>query len=86
MVRKIAAKREGGTTLNLIYWFLSRERESCSHTQRILLDVLDRSIHNRINRWVMVAVNVSSPLDSPESQERFETFLSELYPKLILDR
>ncbi len=83
-IRKILAQRAGGTPLSLVYWFVSRDRESCSHTQRILLDVWDRSVHNRINRWVMVAVNISSPLESPESVERFELFLSELCPKIIL--
>lgn len=76
---------DGTRSVILIYWFLSRERECCSHTQRILLDVWDRSVHNRINRWVMVTVNVASDLDSPESLERFENFLSELYPEIILD-
>ena len=85
-VRKIVAKRTGGITMSLVYWFRSKERESCSHTQRILVDVWDRSIHNRINRWVMVALSVASELDSPESMERFEDFLSELYPQIILDR
>ena len=86
MVRKIEAKRGEGGSFTLLYWFLSRERETCSHTRRILLDVWDRSIHNRINRWVMVAVNVSSTLDSPESVERLEAFLSEWYPQITLDR
>ena len=85
-VRKIVAKRTGGVTTSLVYWFKSQERESCSHTHRILLDVWDRSLHNRINRWVMVALNVASELDTPESKKRFEDFLSELYPKIILDR
>jgi hypothetical protein len=65
---------------------MSRERESCSHTERILTDVWDRSVHNRINRWVMVAVNVSSELGSPEGVERFEAFLSELLPQIIPER
>ena len=86
VIRKITAQHPGGTKINLVYWFVSKERESCSHSQRILLDVWDRSIHNRINRWVMVAVNISSPLESPESVGRFEAFLSELYPKIIFDR
>lgn len=81
-VRKILARRSGSPEINLVYWFLSRERETSSHTRRILLDVWDRSVHNRINRWVMVAVSVSAPLDSPESLDRFRLFLSELYPKL----
>ena len=86
-VRKINAHRSGGGAgMSLVYWFESRDRECCSHTQRILLDVWDRSMHNRINRWVMVAVNVSSPLDSPESVARFETFIAEFYSKIIKQR
>jgi hypothetical protein len=72
--------------MQLLYWFMSRERESCSHMERIWLDVWDRSIHNRINRWVMVAVNVASGLATPEQVEAFEAFLSELYPALMVGR
>lgn len=86
IVRKIDAKRTDSPSVCLVYWFLSREHETCSHSQRILLDVWDRSIHNRVNRWAMVAINVSSPLDSPEAVARFEAFLSELYSRLILNR
>lgn len=86
LVRKIDAQRSRGSLVSLVYWFESRERESCSHTERILADVWDRSIHNRINRWVMVAVNVSSGLSSPESVERFEEFLSELVPQIFNKR
>lgn len=85
-VRKITAQRPGGAKISLVYWFVSKDRESCSHTQRILVDVWDRSVHNRINRWVMIAVNVSSPLDSAESLGRFEKFLSELYPQIMSAR
>lgn len=85
-VRRINAQRPGGARMSLVYWFLSHDRVCCSHTERILMDVWDRSIHNRINRWVMIAVNVSSGLDSPEGIERFEAFLSELYPKVVLGR
>lgn len=83
VIRKITAQHPGGTKINLVYWFVSKERECSSHSQRILTDVWDRSIHNRINRWVMVAVNISSPLETPESVARFETFLADLYPKVI---
>ena len=85
-VRRINAQRSGGARMSLVYWFLSHDRVCCSHTERILMDVWDRSIHNRINRWAMIAVNVSSGLDSPEGVERFEAFLSELYPKVVLKR
>ena len=86
LVRKIDAQRSGGAAMSLVYWFLSRERECCSHAQRILTDVWDRSIHNRINRWVMIAINVAPQLESPESIERFEAFLSELVPQIVLER
>ena len=85
-VRRINAQRSGGARMSLVYWFLSHDRECCSHTERILVDVWDRSIHNRINRWVMIAVNVLSGLDSPEGIERFEAFLSELYPQVVLEQ
>lgn len=86
LVRKIDAQRSGGAAMSLVYWFLSRERECCSHAQRILTDVWDRSIHNRINRWVMIAINVAPQLESPESIKRFEAFLSELVPQIVLER
>jgi len=68
--------------INLIYWFFSRDHECCSHMQRILTDVWDRAIHNRINRWVMVAVNVSPAIDTDERRERFEAFVSDLYKSI----
>ena len=77
-VRKITVQSAGGNRFSLVYWFFCKDRESCSHTERILSDIWDRSVHNRINRWVMVAVNVSSALDSAESMERLEAFLSDL--------
>lgn len=77
---------EGGNSgrVNLFYWLFSRDRECCSHTQRILTDVWDRSIYNRINRWVMVAVNVAPAIDTDERRERFEAFVSELYKSILM--
>ena len=77
VVRKIEAQRAGGQTNTLIYWFVSEKRVCCSHSERILTDVWDRSVHNRINRWVMFAINLSSGLDTPEAIERLEAFVSE---------
>lgn len=82
-VRKISLSRTDMGTQSLVYWFVSRDRELCSHTQRILLDVWDRSVHNCINRWAMVAITVPSPLDTPESRERFGAFVSDLYPQIL---
>jgi exosortase len=70
--------------INLFYWLFSGDRECCSHAQRILTDVWDRSLHNRINRWVMVAVNVSPAIDSEESRTRFEAFVSDLFRNILV--
>jgi exosortase len=77
-VRIISVQRSGGFQFGLAYWFFCRDRESSSHTDRIMSDIWDRSVHNRINRWVMVAVSTSSELDTPESVRRFEDFLAGL--------
>ena len=83
--RIIQAQRSSSDyCFSLVYWFVSRERECASHTERILLDIWDRSIHNRINRWVMVAINASTPLDDPESKKAFESFVDEFYPKILV--
>jgi exosortase/archaeosortase family protein len=83
--RVILAQRSSSDYhFSLVYWFVSRNHECSSHTERILLDIWDRSIHNRINRWVMVAINVPTPLDNDQSIEAFEAFLDEFYQKILL--
>jgi exosortase/archaeosortase family protein len=37
---------------------------TASHTDRIFRDVWDRSVHNRIDRWVMVTVNSTGAVDA----------------------
>jgi len=83
-VRKIDASRQGTNNATLIYWFVSKKRGCTSHVERILLDVWDRSVHNRINRWIMFSVFIPSGLSTPESVERFESFLTEFYPQVLL--
>ena len=83
--RIIQAQRSSSDyRFSLVYWFVSRNHECASHSERILLDIWDRSIHNRINRWTMIAINVSTPLDTPESRISLEAFIDELYPKILL--
>ena len=49
----------------LAYTFFNQAGvRTASHTRRILVDTWDRSVHNRIDRWVMVTVNASVPLDA----------------------
>jgi len=84
-VRRIDASRKESHGATLFYWFVSRKRTCSTHVERILTDVWDRSIHNRINRWVMFSVFIPSGVGSSESIERFEDFLSEFYPQVIED-
>ena len=70
---------------SLAYWFVSRERERASHAGRILTDMLDRSFHNRINRWAMVSIYVTPAIDNDESIKAFEDFLGKFYPQIFRD-
>ena len=80
----LAQRSSSDYRFSLVYWFVSRNRECASHSQRILLDIWDRSVHNRINRWVMVAINASTPLDDKASRMAFEAFVDEFYQKLLV--
>lgn len=68
----------------LLYWFSNRTYETSSHSKRVLANLWDRSVHNRMSRWIMVSVLISSPLESDEAVRRFEAFLSEWYPQVHL--
>ena len=49
----------------LAYTFFNQAGvRTASHTKRILVDTWDRSVYNRVDRWVMVTVNASVPMDS----------------------
>ena len=46
----------------LVYTFFNQGGvRTASHLRRIFLDTWDRSVHNRIDRWVMVTVRAASP-------------------------
>jgi len=84
-IRVIRAQRSNSTSeFALVYWFANRTDECTSHYKRILLDIWDRSVHNRINRWAMIAINVPTPLDNDQSIEALEVFTEELYQKILL--
>ena len=52
----------GGVPSTLAYAFFNQDgMHTASHMRRILADVWDRSVHNRIDRWVMVTVLASAP-------------------------
>ena len=49
----------------LAYTFFNQAGvRTASHVRRIFVDIWDRSVHNRIDRWVMVTVNASLPFDA----------------------
>ena len=53
------ARREF-SSMGFAYTFFNQDGfKTASHLQRIFRDVWDRSVHNRIDRWVMVTVNAS---------------------------
>ena len=54
--RFITLERQGGRS-GIAYTFFNQEGyRTSSHTQRIFRDIVDRSILNRIDRWVMLQV------------------------------
>lgn len=75
----------------LVYTFFNQAGvRTASHTRRIFIDTWDRSVHNRIDRWVMVTVNASVPFDTAGfdlrhdadrlMMEEFLSLLSEALP------
>lgn len=71
---------DGGVShpsLGFAYTFFNQAGyHTSSHVQRIFRDVWDRSLHNRIDRWVMVTVNSSRSDD--EGLMRFLGLLKEV--------
>jgi hypothetical protein len=64
----------------LMYTFFNQEGvHTASHLRRIFLDTWDRSVHNRVDRWVMVTVRASSPygvvMSRPRDRAEIERFL-----------
>ena len=64
----------------LIYTFFNQEGvHTASHLRRIFLDTWDRSVHNRVDRWVMITVRVVSPygvvMSRPHDRVEIERFL-----------
>ena len=67
----------------LAYTFFNQAGvRTASHLRRIFLDTWDRSVHNRIDRWVMVTVHVSAPMgfsiDRPHDRAELEKFLRQI--------
>lgn len=73
--------RGSGRPNLLAYTFFNQSGvRTASHSRRILVDTLDRTVLNRIDRWVMVTVNAMSPhgfaLDDEERRGMFDDVVS----------
>lgn len=74
----------------IAYTFFNQEgMRTSSHVRRILADTLDRSLFNRIDRWVMITVSASAPdrpggfsLDNPADAQALVSFLESLSKEL----
>ena len=67
--RFITLARGGRAEMGFAYTFFNQERfRTPSHVRRIFRDVWDRSVHNRIDRWVMISVNSSRCDDASLSE------------------
>ena len=74
----------------LAYTFFNQEGvRTASHMRRIFVDTWDRTVHNRVDRWVMVTVNASVPFDGEgfglmheADRLTLEDFLARLQEKL----
>lgn len=65
------------------YVFLNADKATVSNFERVLGDVWERSLHNRIRRWAMVTV--SSPqhdFQTPEGEAALRDFMAQLAPTL----
>ena len=76
----------GGPPHLMVYTFFNQAGvRTASHTRRIFADTWDRTVHNRIDRWVMVTIHASSPLSPhgldlsfPAEKRLVEAFLAKL--------
>jgi exosortase/archaeosortase family protein len=63
--RFISLVRSAAPPLGFAYTFFNQAGfRTPSHMKRIFRDVWDRSVHNRIDRWVMVTINAFTADDS----------------------
>lgn len=63
--RFISLLRRDAPPLGFAYTFFNQAGyRTPSHMKRIFRDVWDRSVHNRIDRWVMLTVNSSTAADA----------------------
>ena len=79
--RSISLVRAGSAPLGFAYMFFNGEGfRTASHVRRIFRDVWDRSVLNRIDRWVMVTLNAYT--DDDRAIAEFLEKIGEISPCL----
>ena len=84
--RAIRLERPGMSPVTLSYTFFNQQGvRTSSHARRIIADTLDRSVLNRLDRWVMLTVLASNPqsphgfsLDFPADRIALGCFLADI--------
>ena len=72
--RFITVKTNMGDEIGFAYTFFNQDGyRTVSHMKRIFRDILDRTLHNRIDRWVMITIN-SSRTEEAFMRSMAETF------------
>jgi len=80
---RVVHVRKGDAGFVLCYWFASGGRETPSHLARILRDAWSRSVHNRINRWVMFALTLQPPSGSEAADEAVRRAVAGVYTPIL---
>lgn len=79
----VEATPPGGLPGTLVYTFFNQDGvRTASHVKRIIADVWDRSVHNRVDRWVMLTVHAYAPggftRKAPSDRQMLDQVLSKL--------
>lgn len=65
------------------YIFLTQREATVSNLQRVVGDTWERSLHNRIQRWVMITIRSNAhDFQTPEGAEALKRFMAVWYPTL----
>jgi hypothetical protein len=82
---KVLPPRGGAPHLMAYTFFNQAGMRTASHTRRIIADTWDRTVFNRVDRWVMVTIHASHPLSprgfdlaDPADRRALDAFLSRL--------
>jgi len=76
--------KAGVGSIAFVNFLVSERVQTSSHFTRITHDILQRSIHGRVNRWAMFTLVGSKPVDSPGELENLRVMLSTWWPQVYL--